>query len=774
MKKSLIFFLLIFLVFEGFQKAHAPLSSTISWSTAIEDENGELLRLTLSKDEKYRFFTPLHNYPKNMVDAIVFKEDRHFRYHWGVNPISILRAAVKTYGVGGRRIGGSTISMQVARLLSQSPSKSFYGKLKQIGSAIWLECIYSKDEILEAYLNLLPYGSNVEGAGTASLIYFEKKPMRLNMPEIFTLAVIPQSPKLRSVGLRGEISATHQLMKARDELLALYGLSFAISEQDRLSFKVPFKMKGTKELPFLAPHFVEDILGDKKNREKEIVTTLTKKIQTQLETKIAKYVERHAHLGVYNATAMLVDWTNLEVKAIVGSKDYFNDEISGQVNGTKAYRSPGSTLKPFAYALAMDQGLVHGQSLLKDAPATYSGFDPENFDKDFQGPISVEQALIRSRNLPAVQITAELKKPSFYQFLKNNNIQNMKAPEFYGLSIILGGIEVTMEDLVQMYAIFPNLGEKRKLRKLKSDVSVLEGNFLTHEASFMILDILKKTPRPSNSGGSPWAKESLDVYWKTGTSQGFRDAWTVGIAGKYILAVWVGNFDGQSNPAFIGKDIAAPLFFEVIDGLRTTERFHAPLRFPLSINVKKVKVCALSGQIPGKHCHHTKETWFKPGTSPIATCDIHREISVHKKTGYRLCNQFEAEGQKRIFEFWPSDLLRIFKQAGLSRMSPPKWDPRCHLDELATNGSAPKIQSPKQDVVYSIRAVADAFQEIAFSAIADADVRETFWFVDEAFIGKSKPGNEVFWTAKSGIHRVSVVDDQGRSDHRELRVEVVN
>jgi penicillin-binding protein 1C len=290
----------------------------------------------------------------------------------------------------------------------------------------------------------------------------------------------------------------------------------------------------------------------------------------------------------------------------------------------------------------------------------------------------------------------------------------------------------------------------------------------------MILDILKKTPRPSNSGGSPWAKESLDVYWKTGTSQGFRDAWTVGIAGKYILAVWVGNFDGQSNPAFIGKDIAAPLFFEVIDGLRTTERFHAPLRFPLSINVKKVKVCALSGQIPGKHCHHTKETWFKPGTSPIATCDIHREISVHKKTGYRLCNQFEAEGQKRIFEFWPSDLLRIFKQAGLSRMSPPKWDPRCHLDELATNGSAPKIQSPKQDVVYSIRAVADAFQEIAFSAIADADVRETFWFVDEAFIGKSKPGNEVFWTAKSGIHRVSVVDDQGRSDHRELRVEVVN
>jgi penicillin-binding protein 1C len=709
-----------------------------------------------------------------LVEALLFKEDRHFRYHWGVNPISIFRAAFKTYGLGGRRIGGSTISMQVARLLSQSTSKTIFGKLKQIGQAVWLETLYSKDEILETYLNLLPYGSNVEGVGTASLIYFNKKPARLNMPEIFTLAVIPQSPRLRSVGKRGELASSPQLLKARDQLLDLYADEFAVSSQDRLNFKLPFRMKGTRDLPFLAPHFVEDVLANNLTLNKEILTTLNRKSQEMLESKITHYVERNNYIGVYNATALLVDWNSLEIKASVGSKNYFDDEISGQVNGTKAFRSPGSTLKPFAYALAMDQGLIHNQSLLKDAPATYAGFDPENFDRDFQGPLTAEQALIRSRNLPAVQLVSELKSPSFYDFLKQNKIQNMKSPEFYGLSTILGGIELTMENLVEMYTMFPNSGAKRKLRKLKSDVATLEGSFFSPEASFAVMDILSKLPRPSVSGGSPWAKNNNEVYWKTGTSQGFRDAWTVGVVGQYVLAVWVGNFDGESNPAFIGKDIAAPLFFEIIDGLRSSGRLNTPVHLSDGLNIKKVKVCSLSGKMPGPHCKHTKETWFIPGKSPISTCDIHREINVDPTTGFRLCNQLGDVGKKQVFEFWPSDLAKIFRQAGLTRAAPPKWDRRCRINELATNGVAPKITSPKRDIIYSIQAVGNSRREIALSAMADADVRETYWFIDESYVGKTKPGEELFWMARSGEHSVRVVDDQGRSDNRALVVEVVS
>lgn len=757
-----------------------PLRAQLSWSQAVFDERGELLRLTLSKDEKYRMYLPLKDFPKAFVDAVLLKEDRYFRWHWGLNPVAIARAAYQTYGGGGRRIGGSTISMQLARLKGGFQSRSLGGKLRQIAMALELEIFYSKDEILETYLNLLPYGSNVEGAGTASQIYFAKTPERLNLPEILTLAVIPQSPKLRALGVRGEIQSSHQLLKARDQLFELWAREYGASEDERMSLRVPFKMRGTKDLPFLAPHLVADLLGrsDASFLSPVLRTTLNRRLQKLLESRLQQYVDRHRNQGVLNAAAILVDWTNSEVKALVGSVDFFNDAISGQVNGTQALRSPGSTLKPFAYALAFDQGLMHTQSLLKDAPASFAGFDPENFDRDFQGPITAEQALIRSRNLPAVAVASQLSHPSFYEFLQQAGIPNMKPAEHYGLSTILGGLEVSMQDLVRLYAMLPNQGELRSLRRLKSEAVRVEGQLLTPEASFMVLDILRQMPRPGAAGGSRWTQDRDDIYWKTGTSQAFRDAWTLGIAGRYVLAVWLGNFDGRSNPVFIGRDLAAPLFFEVVDALKASEPLQAPFNFKADLNLKKVKVCSLSGQLPGPHCQHQTNTWFVPGVSPIATCELHRQIRIDERTGLRLCDLLAADSSIRsraqVFEFWPSDLLKLFSQAGMARALPPAWDPRCGLRDLVTQGAAPKITSPKLDIVYSLRALAQVQTTVVFSAVADADVRETFWFVNDAFVGKTKPREALFWNAKPGHHSVRVVDDQGRSDSRPLEVEVVN
>jgi penicillin-binding protein 1C len=753
--------------------SRGPLVDQIPWSTAIYDENGELLRLTLSKDEKYRLYTPLDKFPKPFVDAVLFKEDRYFRYHWGVNPWAIFRAAYQTYFESGRRIGGSTISMQLARLKYGIYSKSMTGKAHQMLRALELEIFHSKNDLLEAYLNLLPYGSNVEGAGTASLIYLGKDPMRLNLPEIFTLSVIPQSPKLRSLGARGEIQSTHQLIKARDQLFEVWALERQVSAEDRLSFQVPFQMKGTKDLPFLAPHFTSDLLATAE-KATLIQTTLRKKTQKLLERKLAQYIQRQHQVGIKNAAVMLVDWTNMEVKASVGSADFFDSEIAGQVNGTKAMRSPGSTLKPFSYALAFDQGLMHGQSLLKDAPATYAGFDPENFDRDFQGPITAENALIHSRNLPAVQVTSMLSKPGFYEFLQQVGIQQMKPSEHYGLSTILGGLEVTMEDLVRLYAMLPNQGELRGLKKIKSEEPTASQRFLSPEASYLTLEILKKMPRPGTAGGSPWSEKGIDIYWKTGTSQAFRDAWTLGIAGRYVIAIWLGNFNGDSNPALIGRDMAAPLFFEIVDALKSTEKMSSPLAFSPSLNIKKVAVCSVSGQLPGPHCHHKKDTWFIPGKSPISVCDLHREIMVDKISGLRLCNQWSDNSKKMVFEFWPSDLLKLFNQAGMPRAMPPAWDPHCELKDVATNGKPPSITSPQSDLVYSLRADQDRSTKIALRAIADADVRETFWFVNDTFVGKTKPREPLFWNAKPGRFSVRVVDDQGRSDSRALNVEIVN
>ena len=766
----------------------APLSASIPWSTVIYDQDGQLLRLTLASDDKYRVFTPLAQFPSELKEAILFKEDRYFRQHWGINPAALVHAFRRTYLVGGRRIGGSTISMQLARLKYHLVSRSLSGKLNQIWHTLWLEALYSKDEIFEAYLNLLPYGSNVEGAGSASLIYFGKKPQRLNIPEVLTLAVIPQSPHLRTVGLRGEILASHRLRVARDELFVQWRAEHPEAEKDRLSLKLPFAIHGTHDLPFLAPHFTDDLLHQRHKATSAgasvspvLQTTIRRRQQRLLEQRLAQYVQRQNALGIHNASALLVDWTTMEVKASVGSADFFNSAIEGQVNGTQASRSPGSTLKPFAYGLAFDQGLIHTQSILKDAPRTFAGFDPENFDHDFQGPISAEQALVRSRNLPAVQVAAELAHPNFYEFLHAVGIQNMREPEYYGLSPILGGLEVTMEDLVRLYAMLANHGELRALKKLQSaGLPRVEGRFLSREASQMVLEILKLLPRPQ--GGSKWASQPVTVAWKTGTSQAFRDAWTVGIFGRYVLAVWLGNFDGASNPALIGRDMAAPLFFELMEALAASERLTIPASSLAGgggdgnggeLNLKQVKVCAASGQLPGPHCHHTKWTWFIPGRSPIATCDIHREIVVSPGTGLRLCSALANEGRPTVFEFWPSDLLKLFAQAGLPRAAPPAWDPRCRMGDLAGQGAPPKITSPKAGLVYSVRATEDSAQQISLTAIADADVTKEFWFIDETYVGQARPRDPLLWTPKPGMHDVRVVDDQGRSDSQRLQVQVV-
>lgn len=744
-----------------FRVTRRPLRERVSWSNAVYAERGELLRLTLSRDDKYRLFVPLHEFPASFRDAVLFKEDRYFEWHVGVNPLAVVRAAWLTFVAGGRRIGGSTISMQLARLLSGVPSRTLLGKARQVGFALWLEAMYAKEEILEAYLNLLPYGSNVEGAATASLIYFGKAPARLNLPEALTLAVIPQSPALRTVGTRGEIAKTARLMTARDQLFDALLAGGRVSAEDRASLALPFRMRGTRDLPFAAPHFVDWVLARGGG-----ATTLDLRAQRVLEARLRAYVKRQHAAGVNNAAALLVDWTTHEVKAMVGSVDFFDGSSGGQVNGTLAPRSPGSTLKPFVYALGFDQGLIHPQSLLKDAPTAFGGYDPENFDRDFQGPVTAEDALAHSRNVPAVQVASDLKRPDLYTFLKSVGVALPRPAEHYGLSPVLGGAEVTMFDLARLYAMLPNGGALASLKSRAGETSLAQGAPITPEASFMVLDILGRVPRPPAAGGSAWSRSPLKAHWKTGTSHGFRDAWTVGVLGRYVLAVWLGNFDGAGNPAFIGRDLAAPLFFELAEALPHSD---VPFRFA-DLNVKRVRVCAVSGRLPGAHCRQQRETWFIPGRSPIATCDIHREILVDAQTGYRLCQS--GGGVPRVYEFWPSDLQRVFIQARLARVAPPAWDPRCRLDDLGGRGAPPRITSPRTQVTYSLRAGAEA-PSIALNAVSDGDVRETFWFIDNAFVGRGRPRESLFWTARPGRHLVRVVDDQGRSDSRDLQVQVV-
>jgi len=768
----------------------APLAQSFASSTAVYDTNGRLIRLTLSDDDKFRLWTPLKEISPTLVEATLLHEDRHFKLHPGINPFALGRGAWRTYFTDERRQGGSTISMQLARLKYRLNSRSVAGKLKQIARAIQLEMSYSKNDILEAYLNLVPYGANIEGVGAASLIYFSKRAEKLTLPEALAMTVIPQSP-----ARRGGVSETSfaPLVEARAALFKEWVEVHPGDADKGAQMATPFKLGSIDELPFSAPHAVESLLAStriakaKNESATEIRATIDLRQQRLLERHLRAYVAANNRSGIRNASAMLLDTRTMAVKAVVGSADFFNADIDGQVNGTLAKRSPGSTLKPFVYALGIDQGVLHPATVLRDLPTSFGPFSPENFDGQFVGPITAHDALIKSRNIPAVQVASKLSKPSLYDFLKTAGVARMKPEAHYGLALVLGGGEVTMEELVTLYASLANRGELKPLKYSASTASTTSADsampgirMMSEEAAYITLDILKDNPRPSES---TFATKRFPVAWKTGTSYGFRDAWSVGVFGPYVLAVWIGNFDGEANPAFIGAAAAAPLFFQIVDSISADSRNMAdaaqfqPVQ-PLPKRLTKIDVCTASGDLPNAACPQTSSTWFIPGVSPIRVSTLHRRIAVDNASGLQACTSI-ANVRYETYEYWSSDMQKLFRDAGLPRRTPPAFMPQCH--ETENVGSPPKITSPLRGVTYTLRefqhandASANTEESVNLRATTDADTREVFWFADQTFIGRAKAGAGFAWRpSAAGNYTLRAVDDHGRADSRELRVTVV-
>jgi penicillin-binding protein 1C len=603
------------------------------FSRAVYDRKGRLLRLTLSSDEKYRLWTPLNEMPHAIVDATLLKEDAWFRWHPGVNPLSMGRAFVSTCMLRSGRFGGSTIAMQLARKRFGIDSRTLWGKLTQMMRALQLERDYSRDQILEAYLNIAPYGGNVEGVGAASIVYFDKPCRDLSLPEALTLAVIPQSPSRRNPQ-RDEVRS--DIARARLRLAQRWQRAYPERSPRDLLAVLDITVASRRELPFLAPHMVDRVLSSP-FASARIVTAIDEDVQSIVERQLRTYVERNGKIGIRNGAVILLNYHTMQAIAYAGSAEYFDSEIDGEVDGLRGERSPGSALKPFIYALAVDQGLIHPATMLKDTPLRIAEYDPENFDRKFLGPVDATDALINSRNVPAIELANMLQPPGVYGFLKQAGIANLRDESFYGLALALGGVDVMMEELAGLYAMLANSGVLRPVvTTLETDAPAAKGiRLLSPEASYVVLDMLRRNPRPADDFTASQVPSEQAIPWKTGTSYGFRDAWALGIVGQFVLGVWIGNFDGTPNPNLVGRDTAGVLFFDIVDALRargslTEEGPQLPL------NLKRVKVCALSGQLPGPYCTHLEDTWFIPGKSPIATCQIHRAVMIDVKTGLRV------------------------------------------------------------------------------------------------------------------------------------------
>lgn len=519
-------------------------------SVEVRARDGSLLRAFTVADGRWRLdpgaVDPL------FVEMLTAYEDRRFRSHHGVDLIAFARAALQAVTSGRVVSGGSTLTMQVARLLESSGTGRVAGKVRQIRVALALERRLSKDEILGLYFRLAPYGGNLEGVRAASLAWLGKEPRRLTPAEAALLVALPQSPETRRPDrFAGTATAARARVLARMEaagVLATDRVAAALTEG------VP---SVRRDFPALAPHLAERLRRKAPLRAVHL-TSIDAALQRSLETLTAQSVIRAGE--TLSAAIVVADHRTGAILASVGSPDWTSDRRAGFVDMTRAVRSPGSTLKPFVYGLAFDDGLAHSETLIEDRPAAFGTYRPQNFDRVFHGTVSLRAALQMSLNLPVVMLTEALGPARLLGALRRTGI----APEVPGgkpgLAVALGGVGVTLEDLVQAYAALARLGEPIRL-SVTGPGEPLDQRLFRPEAAWMVGDIL--------SGLAPPPSAPINgLAYKTGTSYGHRDAWAIGFDGAHVAGVWLGRADGAAVPGAFGGDLAAPILFEVFGRLK--------------------------------------------------------------------------------------------------------------------------------------------------------------------------------------------------------------
>jgi penicillin-binding protein 1C len=527
-----------------------PLEEARQVSTTVVDRNGKLLRAYAMADGRWRL--PVD--AKTGADPAYIKlllayEDRRFRFHPGVDPLALGRAAFQLVTRGHIVSGGSTITMQLARLIEPRRERSLYAKLRQIVRAIEIERQLSKDQILDLYLALAPFGGNLEGIRAASIAYFGKEPKRLSLAESALLVALPQSPETRRIDRFPEVARA-----ARDRVLDRMVEDGRIPEEDAVQAKGVPVPRLRKPMPILAPHSADQAIATVKDAA-VIALTLDSSLQKVLEALVR---DRAVALGPDISVAMLaVDNESGDVLARVGSPDYFDERRAGQVDMTRAVRSPGSTLKPFIYGLAFEDGFVHPESLIEDRPIRFGSYAPENFDMTFQGTVPVRRALQQSLNVPAVALLDRVGASRLSSRLKQAG-GNLVLPkdEAPGLAMGLGGVGVTLQDLVQLYAGLARLGTTKPLREIVLANDDREPmRLMDQAAAWHVGNVLLGTPPPENGMHNK-------IAFKTGTSYGYRDAWSVGFDGRITIGVWVGRPDGAPVPGLVGRTAAAPILFD--------------------------------------------------------------------------------------------------------------------------------------------------------------------------------------------------------------------
>ena len=737
-----------------------PLPDRIEYSTMVTDDKGQVIHVYLTRDQQWRMQTGLSEISPLLRKTIIEKEDKYFYYHPGVNVLALARALGRNILHGRRTSGASTITMQVARAL-QPKSRTYWNKLVEIFRALQLEGKYSKDEILQLYLNLVPYGGNIEGVKSASLFYFAKNPDHLSLAEITALSVIPNRPSTLVMGRNNDAIVTE-----RNKWLRRWAREKVFTEQeiaDALAEPLTAR-RGA------APDYIPQLAWKLK---KQGGTVIHSTIQLNTQLKIEKLVKDYSRTltlkNIRNAAVIVLDNRTHRVVSYVGSADFRDSVDGGQVNGATAIREPGSTLKPLLYGLCIDQGLLTPKRMITDVPINYNGYAPENYDRRFNGYVTMEYALEHSLNIPAVKSLHALGKDRLIDRLVQCNFRQVdRDRKKLGLSMILGGCGATLEELTGMYSIFANEGRFVQPVFTYADSAKKGRQIMSPSAAFMINDILSQVNRPDFPLNWESTVHLPKIAWKTGTSYGRRDGWSIGYNKRFTVGVWVGNFSGLGIPEISGANVATPLLFKVFNTIDYDDD-QPWFSKPEDCDIRMV--CSETGLPPADSCSHLITDYFIPLVSTAKKCDRREAVYVSADGRYSYCRVClpPAGYKKKWYTVIPPEMREYYEANHIVYGMIPPHNPDC---EKVFREGGPVVTSPANGGEYLINRKDP--EPLLLRCRVTNDVGKVYWYINDKFFKSGEAGGKQFFIPDEGPVKISCTDDKGRNRNIWIRVRYVD
>jgi penicillin-binding protein 1C len=722
-----------------------------NYSRLLYDSKGELLQATLAKDQQLRFPLSSDSLPEKYIRAVLTWEDRRFFSHPGVDILSIAKSFILNIQKNDRVRGASTITMQTVRL-SHPGKRTYMRKVIECLTALKYSIHFSKQKILKMYAVHVPMGGNTVGIESASYRYYGTPLKEITWAQAALLAVLPNAPSMINIEHKRGL-----LKKKRDLLLSQM---LKLHYIDTLTFNtacIEDLPEPQSRIPFKTPHFARFAFST--SSVTTINSTLDHAMQSHAESIMRSFYSHLKSEGIRNCALLIADTKTGAVRAYIGSQSFFDTASSGQVDGVQALRSSGSILKPFLVVKALDRGPFTIKTQIHDVPTWYGSFAPMNADQQFRGLVTLEEMLIQSLNIPAVRLLHAYGVSDFYTFLKDQGgLSSLtRTAEGYGLSLILGGAEVSLWDLCALYR---TLGNSGKYAHLYFDTPQRESHqIFSRAAAWLTLETLRNVKRPEVEFYRQYFTEQLPVAWKTGTSYGQKDAWAIGVNAQWTIGVWVGNFNGEGNQLLGGSKSAGPLLFSLFRNVTDTKKttwFEKP-----EIDLKKIEICSASGLLPNEYCPHRESIEIPECSYTTKQCSMHKHICTSKSGGYEVCSRCwnTSDTLWTVKTLFDPAVVSIYKKSGHTFDVLPLHNPQC---KMVSSRSTIEIEYPLDNHTVQIpRNFKGEYEKLVLKANYQRLSGHLFWYLNTVFIGETIDNHSIAVNLESNDYVLTVQDEEG-------------